>query len=248
MAEASSENVIEIKDLVKGFGGKTILDGISLYVKKKENLVVLGKSGMGKSVTIKCIVGLIEPDAGEIKVLGRSIIGVSSNELNEIRKSTGFLFQSAALYDSMTVKENMEFPLERMDNRPTKEEIKSRIEETLESVGLSDAIDKYPSELSGGMRKRAGLARTLILRPEIILYDEPTTGLDSITSKEISQLIVSLKEKYHTSAIIITHDMPCAEITADRMIVLHQGKIMAEGTYQELNNSSDEFVKSFFHI
>lgn len=240
--------VIEVKDLVKSFGSNTILDGISLTLKKKENLVVLGKSGTGKSVLIKCIVGLLEPTAGEIFVLGNAMSGVSHKELNEGRKRIGFLFQSAALYDSMTVRENMEFPLRRTDIKISDSEITKRIQETLESVSLIEAIDKYPSELSGGMRKRAGLARTLVLKPEIILYDEPTTGLDSITSNEISKLINQLKVQYGTSSIIITHDMPCAEITSDRIMILNKGKVLAEGHFKTLSSSTDQFVRSFFHI
>jgi len=248
MADEINNKVIDVKGLVKSFGTAEILKGIDFHVNKKENLVIIGKSGSGKSVAIKCIVGLVIPDAGQIEVLGKSTVGVSHDALNESRKSIGFLFQSAALYDSMTVRENLEFPLRRMDKPLTQAEINSRIKETLENVGLSDAIDKYPSELSGGMKKRAGLARTLVMRPEIMLYDEPTTGLDSITSNEISRLMLDLKERYNTTSIIITHDMPCARITADRIIVLNEGKIIAEGCFDDLSTASDPFVKSFFVI
>ena len=245
---STEEIVVSVKNLKKAFGEKEVIRGLSFDLKRGENLVVLGKSGTGKSVTIKCIVGLIEPDEGEIKVFDQEVVGSSSKQLHEVRKKIGFLFQSGALYDSMTVKENMEFPLKRMDKKISREECNSRIEETLSNVGLLDAMNKYPSELSGGMRKRAGLARTLVQRPDIILYDEPTTGLDSITSKEISDLINELKEKYKVSSIIITHDMPCAQITSDRIIILSDGKLIAEGTYQQLNNTKDQFVSSFFHI
>jgi phospholipid/cholesterol/gamma-HCH transport system ATP-binding protein len=248
MEKNTNEVVIAVKGLKKSFGEAEILKGIDFQVRKKENLVIIGKSGSGKSVTIKCIVGLITPDAGEISVVGKSMVNVSHDLLNEARKSIGFLFQSAALYDSMTVRENLEFPLKRMDKKIHQDEIDSRIKETLENVGLQEAIDKYPSELSGGMKKRAGLARTLVMRPEIMLYDEPTTGLDSITSNEISRLILDLKERYNTSSIIITHDMPCAKITADRIIILNKGNIIAEGSFDELSNSPDPLVKSFFHI
>lgn len=240
--------VIEIKGLKKNFGKNQVLDGLNLVLKKKENLVILGKSGTGKSVAIKCIVGLIEPSEGEIYVFGKSVVGVSHNQLNEARKGVGFLFQSAALYDSMTVRENMEFPLLRAYRKLEKPEMDKRIKETLENVSLLNAIDKYPAELSGGMKKRAGLARTLVLRPKIILYDEPTTGLDSITSNEISKLIMDLKNRFDTSAIIITHDMRCAEITADRIMVLDNGKVLEEGSFSSLSNSENKLVKSFFHI
>ena len=225
MEKNTNEIVIEVKGLKKSFGNADILKGVDFQVRRKENLVIIGKSGSGKSVTIKCIVGLITPDAGEIEVLGKSMVGVSHNQLNETRKSIGFLFQSAALYDSMTVRENLEFPLRRMDKKISGSEIDKRVKETLDNVSLSDAIDKYPSELSGGMKKRAGLARTLVMRPEIMLYDEPTTGLDSITSNEISRLILDLKERYNTTSIIITHDIPCAKITADRVIILNKGTV-----------------------
>lgn len=239
--------VIEIKGLYKSFGeNNDVLKGVDLTVMKTENLVLLGKSGSGKSVIIKCIAGLVEPDKGEIKVFDTSIIDINNAQLNAIRLRIGFLFQSSALYDSMSVRENLAFPLARHSKELTEEEINLAIEEELENVGLAEAIDKMPSELSGGMRKRIGLARTLILKPEIILYDEPTTGLDSITSREISELILSIQKKNKTSSIIITHDMACAKLTGDRLLILKDGVICAEGSYDGLEKSEDKWVRSFF--
>ena len=242
-----SEPVIDIKGLCKSFGeNNDVLKGIDISVKKGENLVVIGKSGSGKSVTIKCLVGLVEADKGEIKVFGTDVTKLNNKELNDIRLKIGFLFQNSALYDSMTVGENMSFPLERHTKELSSSETESAVLEALKSVGLEESIDKMPSELSGGMRKRIGLARTLILKPEIILYDEPTTGLDTITSKEISNLILEIQKKNKTTSIIITHDMNCAKLTGDRLVVLKDGVIYAEGTYASLEKSEDEWVRSFF--
>lgn len=239
--------VIEINGLTKSFGANNqILKGVTLSLYKGEDLVILGRSGSGKSITIKCIVGLVQPDEGEIKVFGQNVLNLSTNKLNEIRIRIGFLFQNSALYDSMTVKKNLAFTLKRHATHLTEEEIEEEINTVLESVGLAEAINKMPSELSGGMRKRIALARTLILKPEIILYDEPTTGLDTITSREISELILDLKKKNKTSSIIITHDMACAKLTADRIMILKDGIIHAEGSYQELEKSEDKWVRSFF--
>ncbi len=240
-----SNVVVEVEHLKVAFGNKEVLKDINFKINKGENLVVLGKSGSGKSVLIKCMVGLIEPDAGKLLILDKNISGLNTDELNKIRKKVGFLFQSGALYDSMTVRENLEFPL-RDSKDISKEEINKLVEESLKNVGLEDTIDKMPSELSGGMRKRLGLARTLILKPEIMLYDEPTTGLDPITSKEISELILDVQKKYNTSSIIITHDMACAKITANRMIVFKEGMIAAEGSFEELEKSEDTWIRSFF--
>jgi phospholipid/cholesterol/gamma-HCH transport system ATP-binding protein len=241
------EPVIKISNLCKSFGeNNTILNGINLIINKGENVVILGKSGSGKSVTIKCLVGLLSIDDGEIIVFDKNIAILNKIELNKIRVRIGFLFQNSALYDSMSVRENLEFPLRRHSKNITEQEIDDRVKETLQSVGLLEAIDKTPAELSGGMRKRIGLARTLILHPEIILYDEPTTGLDSITSREISELLVELQHKYKTTSIMITHDMACAKITSDRVAIIKDGKIYAEGTYSQLENSTDEWVLSFF--
>jgi phospholipid/cholesterol/gamma-HCH transport system ATP-binding protein len=243
--EISGDNMIlEISHLGKGFDGNEILKDINISLKTGENLVVLGKSGTGKSVLIKCIVRLLDADNGKITVFNQDLATLNNKELNETRKKIGFLFQNAALYDSMTVRENLEFPL-RMSKK-TPEEKDALVAETLESVGLMEAIDKMPSELSGGMQKRIGLARTLILKPELILYDEPTTGLDPVTCKEISQLILDIQKKYNTAAIIITHDIECARITSDRMIVLKDGICEAEGTFQELQKSDDPWIRSFF--
>jgi phospholipid/cholesterol/gamma-HCH transport system ATP-binding protein len=241
-----NNNSISIKDLRKSFGENEVLKGVNFSIKAGENLVLLGKSGSGKSIIIKCIVGLIEIDTGEINVLGKEISNLKNKELNEVRLKIGFLFQSGALYDSMTVKENLKFALKRIKKNLSSENIDKEVLEVLKAVGLSDAIDKMPSELSGGMCKRIALARTLILKPEIILYDEPTTGLDAITSKEISELILDIQKKYKTTSIIITHDMACAKLTSDFIAILKDGVIHVKGTYDELEKSNDKWVKSFF--
>jgi phospholipid/cholesterol/gamma-HCH transport system ATP-binding protein len=237
--------IVEIEHVQKSFGANSVLKDMSFKIKKGENLVVFGKSGSGKSVLIKCLVGLLSADNGRIVLLGKTLSDLTYTELNLLRKKVGFLFQSAALYDSMTVRENLEFPLRDMKFN-SQEEIDALVIEALENVGLAEAINKMPSELSGGMRKRVGLARTLILKPDLILYDEPTTGLDPITSKEISQLILDVQKKYNAAAIIITHDVECARITANRMIVMKDGTTVAEGSFKELSKSTDEWVRSFF--
>lgn len=247
LATGNAVPVIEIKGLYKSFGNNNdVLKGVDLTVNKGENLVILGKSGSGKSITIKCLVGLVTADKGEIKVFDTDINTLHNNQLNAIRVRIGFLFQNAALYDSMTVRENLAFPLKRHLKKLSAIEVESAIIEALDSVGLAEAIDKMPSELSGGMRKRIGLARTLILKPEIILYDEPTTGLDTITSREISELILFIQKKNKTTSIIITHDMACAKLTGDRLVILKDGVIDAEGTYEALEKSDDEWIRSFF--
>lgn len=243
-----ADPVIKISNLHKSFGSNAVLKGIDISVEKGENLVILGKSGSGKSVLIKCMVGLITPDEGEISVLGTSIEGLNYAALNTLRIKVGFLFQTAALYDSMTVAENLAFPLKRHFRKFTEKECEDKIKAVLDDVGLIEAIDKMPAELSGGMRKRIGLARTLILEPEIVLYDEPTTGLDTITSHEISELIVDIQQKRKTTAIIITHDMACARLTGDRIAVLNEGVIHAEGTYNDLEQSKDKWIQSFFNV
>lgn len=244
-ATNKGEVVVTIEHLKKSFGAHEVLKDVSLHIKKGENLVVMGKSGTGKSVLIKCMVGLMEPEGGSIVILGQNILELKEKELNEVRKKIGFLFQGAALYDSMTVRENLEFPLRDVRGR-SREEIDKSVEEVLTNVGLLDAIDKMPVELSGGMKKRVGLARTLIQRPEIILYDEPTTGLDPITSREISTLILEIQSKYQTASLIITHDIECARITGNRVILLDDGLVIAEGTYDEIKESQDERVSAFF--
>jgi len=238
--------VVEMEHLKKSFGNNHVLQDINMVINKGENLAILGQSGTGKSVLIKCIVGLENPDDGKLVILGRNISELRDKELTEIRKKIGFLFQSGALYDSMTVRENLEFPLRRQLRSIPKEKLDSLVKEALENVGLDDTIDLSPSELSGGMRKRLGLARTLILKPEIMLYDEPTTGLDPITSKEISNLILEVQKKYNTSSIIITHDIECARLTADRILVIKDGMCIAEGSFDDLENSTNAWVKSFF--
>ena len=211
-----------------------------------ENLVVLGKSGSGKSVLIKCIVRLLDPDEGTIRVLGEDVSSLDRIGLTELRKKIGFLFQSGALYDSMTVRQNLEFPLRRIKKDLSRQEIDEKVAEVLENVGLPDTLDKMPSQLSGGMRKRISLARTLMVDPLIMLYDEPTTGLDPVTSDEISTLIKEVQEKYKTSSVIITHDIECARTTADRIIMLLDGKVYKEGNLAEFENSTDTTIKSFF--
>ncbi|MEA3316847.1 MAG: ATP-binding cassette domain-containing protein [Bacteroidota bacterium] len=246
MLENDNNNVIEIKHLAKSFGNKEILKDISLNLKKRENLAVLGKSGIGKSVLIKCIVSLIEADSGSINVFNKDITKLKQKELLKIRQKVGFLFQGGALYDSMSVRENLLFPIHRNLHLVDKENITEHIEEALVNVGLIDAIDKMPSELSGGMKKRVGLARTLILKPEIILYDEPTTGLDPVTSREISNLILKVQEKYNTASIIITHDINCVKLTSNRINIIRYGKIYAEGQYSDLKDSEDNWINAFF--
>jgi phospholipid/cholesterol/gamma-HCH transport system ATP-binding protein len=242
----TDEVMVKIEHLKKRFGSKEVLKDINLTLHKGENLIVLGRSGQGKSVTIQCIVGLLTPDEGSVKVFGQEVAELSNEELKELRTRVGFLFQSGALYDSMTVKENLEFALTRVLKIKDQQELDQRVQEVLEGIGLPEAIDKMPSDLSGGMRKRVGLARTLIVKPEIMLYDEPTTGLDPITSREISELILKMQKKYKTSSIIITHDMECARITGDRVLIMNDGEYIAQGTFEELQHSKDEFVKSFF--
>ena len=239
--------VIKIRGLYKSFGkNNDVLKGIDLNVHEGENLVILGKSGSGKSVAIKCMVGLVKGDRGEINIFNTDITSLNNAQLNAVRIKIGFQFQNSALYDSMTVRENLEFPLKRHFKKMNAAEVDAAVIEVLESVGLANAVDKMPSELSGGMRKRIGLARTLILRPKIILYDEPTTGLDTITSREISELILEIQKKYKTTSVIITHDMACAKLTGDRLVILKDGKIEAEGSYEELEKSEDPGVGAFF--
>jgi phospholipid/cholesterol/gamma-HCH transport system ATP-binding protein len=242
-----NEVVVDIQHISKAFGDNVVLKNVSLQLKRGENVVVLGKSGQGKSVTIQCIVGLLSPDEGTVTVFGDDVAKMGDRDLKDLRTKVGFLFQSGALYDSMTVRENLEFPLTRVLKIKDRAEIDKRVEEVLDGVGLLDAIDKMPSDLSGGMRKRVGLARTMIVKPEIMLYDEPTTGLDPITSREISQLILDLQKRYKTSSIIITHDMECAKITGDRVVIMNDGEYIAEGSFDDLHNSDDELVKSFFN-
>ena len=238
--------VIVIKNLRKSFGDNVVLSDFSLSIEQGKNVVILGKSGSGKSVLIKCIIGLLKPDEGSIMVLGDDVTKMNYAELDEARNKIGFLFQSNALYDSMTIRENLEFPLRRHWIDMPQEEIDTIVIDSLESVGLTDSIDKMPSELSGGMQKRVALARTMILKPEIILYDEPTTGLDPVTSREMEDLMLSLQKKYNATSIIISHDMKCVKHMSDVVVLLLDGKCYKESTYNELKASDDENIKQFF--
>jgi phospholipid/cholesterol/gamma-HCH transport system ATP-binding protein len=240
------ETMIRVEHLYKAFGSNKVLVDFNFTLKKGENVAVLGKSGSGKSVFIKCLIGLLRPDEGEIYVFDKKITELNDEELDLMRVKMGFLFQSNALYDSMTVRENLEFPLRQHVLEKSKEDTNEKVMAALNNVGLGHTVDMMPVELSGGMRKRIALARTLILNPEIILYDEPTTGLDPITGREISKLIVEIGKKYNTSSIIISHDRDCIRLTADRIIILIDGYAYAEGTYEELKNSNDNKVKQFF--
>jgi phospholipid/cholesterol/gamma-HCH transport system ATP-binding protein len=242
----SNDVVIEMQHLKKSFGNNHVLRDINLVINKGENLAILGQSGTGKSVLIKCIVGLVEIDAGKLFIFGKNISELKNKDLIELQKRIGFLFQSGALYDSMTVRENLEFPLRKKLSSIPKDQLETLIKESLHDVGLDKAIDKTPSELSGGMRKRLGLARTLILNPEIMLYDEPTTGLDPITSREISNLILEVQKKHNTSSIIITHDIECTRLTSNRIIIIKDGVCAAEGTFDEMEKSADPWIRSFF--
>ena len=245
-AGAQAEVVIAVKGLCKSFGEKKVLQGFDLTVERGESGMVLGKSGSGKSVLIKCLVGLLRPDAGSITVLGQDVLTLDHDALDRLRVKIGFLFQSSALYDSMTVRENLEFPLRRHGMKQSADERDALVKEALENVGLEKTMDLYPSELSGGMQRRIGLARTLILKPEVVLYDEPTTGLDPITGKEIVELILRLQKKYGTSSVIISHDLNVAKLAANRIAVLIDGRNHAEGSYEELHAMDDPQVKPFF--
>jgi phospholipid/cholesterol/gamma-HCH transport system ATP-binding protein len=243
----NNKTIIEIKDLKKSYGDNHVLNGFNMRLVEGENLVIMGKSGSGKSVMIKCLIGLDEPDSGSITVMGKNIRKLEREELDELRTEVGFLFQGSALYDSMTVRENLEFPLRRHTKKfGAIKDTTPLVMEALENVGLAKTIDLMPEELSGGMKRRIALARTLILQPKIILYDEPTTGLDPITAKEIILLMQSVQKKYNTSAIIITHDVDCARAISNRMILLVDGINYAEGTFEELNASKDPKIQAFF--
>ena len=240
------EDVITIRRLFKSFGAQKVLRGIDLDLHKTENLVVLGRSGSGKSVLIKIIAGLLKPDSGLVEVLGQKVDELQEGPLQALRRRLGFLFQHSALYDSMSVRENLEFPLVRNVAGLTVQEIETRVVESLEAVGLRQAIDQMPAELSGGMRKRIGIARTLILRPEIMLYDEPTAGLDPITSTEINNLINQVRERFSTSSIIITHDLACARMTGNRIAMLLDGQFQREGVFDEVFATQDPRVRDFY--
>ncbi len=233
-----------MKHVKKSFKDNHVLRDINLTIRSGENVVVLGKSGTGKSVLIKCLVRLLKHDDGELLVFGNNISDMEEDELNDLRRRIGFVFQNSALYDSMTVGENLLFPLRDIDQ--TSEEKDKLVSEALKSVGLEDSAKLMPSELSGGMRKRIGLARTMILKPELMLYDEPTAGLDPVNAREISKLIIEVQKEYKTTSLIITHDIECARITANRVLVLKEGEFVAEGTFKELEGSEDKWVRSFF--
>lgn len=245
-AEKMVKPVVQVQHVYKSFGDNHVLVDFNLSVAKGESLVVLGKSGSGKSVLIKCIIGLLPPDRGNVEVLGQDIGLLKEAALDKIRARIGFLFQSNALYDSMSVRENLEFPLRRHWIKATPKEMDQMVMEALEDVGLAHTVDKMPAELSGGMRKRIALARTLILKPEIILYDEPTTGLDPITGKEIIRLMKEIQQKYKTTSIIISHDMNCVKMAATRLVILAEGRCYANGTYRELAVYNDPVVHQFF--
>jgi phospholipid/cholesterol/gamma-HCH transport system ATP-binding protein len=236
--------ILSIKNLKKSFGDNHVLNGFTLELFEGENLVLMGKSGSGKSVMIKCLVGLMQPDEGSLEIMGKDISKLPQKEFNELRTQLGFLFQGSALYDSMTVRENLEFPMRQQ--KKSEEESLKLVLEALESVGLVDAIDLMPDELSGGMKRRIALARAIILKPKIIIYDEPTTGLDPITAKEIIQLMRNIQQNYKTSSLIITHDVDCARVISNRMILLIDGINYAEGTFGELSTNKDEKIQAFF--
>lgn len=240
------EALIKIEDLYKSFGDNHVLQGVNLVVHNKENVVVLGRSGTGKSVLIKIICGLLKPDRGRINVFGKEVDALNDRELQKLRLQIGFSFQNSALYDSMTVRENLAFPLVRHSRHLSRKEIKEQIEMVLEDVGLLQTINQMPSELSGGQRKRIGIARTLILRPQIMLYDEPTSGLDPITSIEINKLINLVRHKFSTTSIIITHDLTCAKTTGDKVAMLFDGKFIKQGTFDEVFSDKDERIQDFY--
>jgi phospholipid/cholesterol/gamma-HCH transport system ATP-binding protein len=235
---------IQVRDLYKSFGEQKVLDGISFETRQGETLAVLGRSGTGKSVLLKILVGLQRPDRGVVQITGRDTATLGIQELNEVRKRMGFLFQQAALYDSLTVEENVAFPLGR-HSRMSDRERKDRVKDLLASVGMEGDLDKLPSEISGGMQKRVGLARALALDPEIILFDEPTAGLDPITAGEIGRLIVDLKQRRNLTAVVVTHDLRGARLFADRLLLLEKGKVLAEGSYEDLQKSKERFVAEF---
>jgi phospholipid/cholesterol/gamma-HCH transport system ATP-binding protein len=241
------EPVIQIRRLYKSFGENKVLRSIDLDLFRQENVVVLGRSGSGKSVLIKIIAGLLKPDSGEVFVLGKNLQQLDRKGLHDLRLLIGFSFQNSALYDSMTVKENLEFPLVRNRKQLTQSQVENEVREVLDAVGLSQTINQMPSELSGGQRKRIGIARTLILKPQIMLYDEPTAGLDPTTSLDINKLITEVREKYHTSSIIITHDLTCARQTGDRIAMLLEGQFVTEGSFEQVFPSKNEKIQSFYN-
>ncbi len=246
-APSSQAKVVEIKNLKKSFNDRVVLNNVNLDLYERENLAVLGRSGSGKSVLIKCMVGLLRADEGDIQVLGYDVSSLSAKKLIELRLQVGFSFQGSALYDSMTVRQNLEFPLKRNLGIYDRDQLDEIVMTSLKEVGLERAIDQRPDELSGGMKKRIGIARTLILKPKIMLYDEPTSGLDPQTSEEINELILQVRDQYHTASIIITHDVSCARQVSDRVVALIDGESKLEGTFQELEAANDSNLKHFFN-
>lgn len=245
--QITKSKVVEISHLEKKFGDRVVLKDVNLDLYERENLVVLGKSGSGKSVLIKCMVGLLRPDSGSVMVLGYNVAALTAMELNELRQQVGFSFQGSALYDSMTIRENLEFPLKRNLGIYERDKLNDLVMVALQEVGLQHTINQKPAELSGGMKKRIGIARTLILKPKIMLYDEPTSGLDPITAGEINELILQVREKHNTASIIITHDISCAKVTSDRIVALMDGETKVQGTFDELKALNDRDLKYFFN-
>lgn len=244
--DSPNKVIIEAKHVKKSFDDNPVIKDVSFQLKEKENLAIMGRSGSGKSVLIKCIIGLLRPDDGELKVLDYDLIDIETEELNKLRRSVGYLFQGGALYDSMTVERNLKFPLRRHPESRSESEINDLVDEVLENVGLLNAKKKLPSELSGGMKKRIALARTIIMKPKIVLYDEPTTGLDVITSSEISDLILKMREKYGMSSVIVTHDIACVDKTADKILILDDGVVLNEGPHRDIRNAADNKTRSYF--
>ncbi len=239
--------LIDVRDVWKSFDEFQVLKGVSMQVHKGSSDVILGRSGIGKSVLLKSIVGLLTPESGSIEVMGEQVIGMKTDKLNSLRKNIGYVFQYAALYDSLSVRENLEFPLRKHTNI-SEDEIRERVIEQLTLVGLEDSIDRMPSELSGGMKKRIGLARAVITRPDIVLYDEPTAGLDPITAREISELIINLEEQFGITSITVTHDLECAQTIANQIYILDDGVFQHSGTFDELKASTDPITRAFFKV
>jgi len=237
--------VIAVDDLYKSFGSQRVLNGISLAVKRGETMAVLGRSGTGKSVLLRIIIGLEKPDSGSVRIHGQDIAGLALDQLSEVRKKMGFLFQHAALYDSLTVQQNVAFPLQHHRKQMSKSEQRDRVNELLTEVGMESAHAKMPSDISGGMQKRVGLARALALEPDILLLDEPTAGLDPISSAEIDDLVLKLQQEHHMASIVVTHDLHSAKTISDRLALLNEGNVVIEGTFEELQRSDIEFVQEF---
>ena len=244
-AEVDGNVAVVVEDLHKSFGSQHVLNGVSLTVKRGETLAVLGRSGSGKSVLLKLIIGLEKPDSGSVRIHGDDIAGLALDQIGEIRKKMGFLFQHAALYDSLTVEQNVAFPLQHHKKAMSSSEREDRVRQLLAEVGMLDGFEKMPSDISGGMQKRVGLARALALEPDILLLDEPTAGLDPISSAEINDLILKLQEEHHMASIVVTHDLHSAKTIADRLALLNKGTVVIEGSFEQLQESDVEFVREF---